>query len=86
MNIPSTYSKERSESNVKISAGLYRVLLGLSIVVSIILVAYCFLSNSLKVPTTIITVAIFAYSLIRSRSDKINIHVKSDVSDKKSNS
>ena len=76
MNVPSKFSKEWTESGIKLSAGLYRVLMVISTIASILLVAYCFISNSLKVATLIVTAIVFIYGIIRSKSDKVNIQAQ----------
>lgn len=77
MNVPTTF---RKESGIKMSPFVCKALLWLSNIASILLVLFCFLANDLKVPTTIITVVILAYGLIRSKSSKIHIHAKEEVS------
>lgn len=77
-NAPKRFAKQWKESGVKVSEGLYHVLIILSCVASAILAAYCFLSNNLKVPTILFTVIIFAYGIWRSKSDKINIAAKQE--------
>jgi len=78
MNVPTRFANEWAESGNKMSAGLYRVLMVSSTIASIILVTYCFISNSLKVATIIITAIIFIYSFMRSKSDKVNIQVQTE--------
>lgn len=75
-NVPTRFAKQWKESGIKISAGMYHFLTILSCIASAILVAYCFLSNDLKVPTLIFTAIIFAYGVLRSKSDKINIQAQ----------
>ena len=76
MNVPTQFSKEWKESGHKMSATMYKVLLWIGNIASVVLVLFCFLSNDLKIPTTIITVAIMVYAVIRSKSDKIKIRAK----------
>lgn len=78
MNVPTKFEKEWRESGIKMSVGLYRFLLVISMVASMILVAYCFLSNSFKIAVVIVTIAIFAYGALRSRSKNVNIHVQNE--------
>ena len=80
MKIPNRYAKEWKESGIKVSGSLYRVLLWLSNIASAILVGYCFLSNNLKVSTIIVTLFIFAYGFIRSKSSAIVIHTQQNIS------
>ncbi|MCR5372579.1 MAG: APC family permease [Solobacterium sp.] len=76
MKVPETYAKQWNESTVKMSPTMYRFLLVIASIASLIIAYYAFSSNSFKVPATIITIAIFAYGYIRSRSDRINIQAK----------
>lgn len=78
MNVPKQFSKEWKESGLKMSPTVYKLLLWLANIASVILVLFCFLSNDLKVPTTIITVAIIIYGFVRSKSGKIKIRAKEE--------
>ena len=78
MNVPEKFSKEWKESGIRMSPAVYKLLLWLANIASVILVAYCFLSNDLKVPTTIITIVIFVYGFVRSKSGKIKIKAKEE--------
>jgi len=76
LNVPTRFSKEWKESGIKISAGLYQVLVILSIVASIVLIVYCFLSNNFKVATTIITAGLFLYGYLRNKFGHIDIQAQ----------
>ena len=78
MNVPKQISKEWKESGLKMSPAVYKLLLWLANIASVVLVLFCFLSNDLKVPTTIITVAIIIYGFVRSKSGKIKIRAKEE--------
>ena len=76
LKVPETYAKEWGESSVKMSPGMYRFLLIAASVASLTIAYYAFSSNNFKIPAIIITIAIFVYGYIRSKSDKINIQAK----------
>ncbi len=78
MKLPETHAEQWKASGIKMSAGMYRFLLWLSIAASIVLVLYCFLSNSMKVATIIVTGIVFAYGYLRSKSSKVKIHVQAE--------
>lgn len=73
MKVPTQYTKEWKESGIKLPGSMYKLLLVLSIIASAILVAYCFISNSMKLVTVIVTLIIFAYGYLRNKFCKIDI-------------
>lgn len=76
MKVPDKYSEEWKASGIKLSAGGYKVLMILSIIASAILVAYCFLSNDMKVATVIVTIAILTYGYLRNKFGHIEIQAQ----------
>ena len=78
LNVPTQFSKEWKESGIKMSPAMYKALLWLGNIASAALVLFCFISNDLKVPTTIITVVTLVYGMIRCKSGKVKIRAKED--------
>ncbi len=82
MKVPERFPEQWAERKVKMSVSLYRLLLVLSCLASVILTAYCFVSNDFKLTVTVITIVIFAYGIIRGKSDKITIRAKEEFKEK----
>lgn len=78
MNVPTRYAKEWQASGVRLPAGVYRALLVLSMIASAILVVYCFLSNSMKWVTAIVTAVIFVYGYLRNKFGRIEIQAQKE--------
>ena len=78
LNVPTRFAKEWKESGIKVSPALYKVLVILSMVSSVILVTYCFLSNGYKVVTLVITAGIFLYGYLRNKYGPIDIQSKKE--------
>ena len=73
-NIPVHFAKEWREAGFKMSLGMYRLLIALSVIASATLALYCFLSNGYKVVTIVITVLLFVYGILRDKSGKVKLH------------
>lgn len=78
LNVPTRFAKQWKESGIKVSPTLYKVLIILSMIASVILVAYCFLSNGYKIVTLVITAGILLYGYLRNKYGPIDIQSKKE--------
>lgn len=72
-NTPERFAKEWKASGVKVTPAMYRFLVVLSVIASLVLAFYCYLSNGYKIVTAVVTIAIFVYGFLRSKSKAVQI-------------
>ena len=78
LSAPERFSAQWKESGVKVSSGLYKLLLILGCIASAILGGYCFLSNDFKLITVILVAVIFVYGLTMNKFGHIRIHAQEE--------
>lgn len=77
MTVPGRFKKEWGESG-GMSVGIYRFLLVLSSIASVILGVFYFISNDLKIAMIVVTAVIFIYGFLCSRFGHITIQAKEE--------
>lgn len=78
LSAPERFADEWKASGVKVSSAVYKLLLILGCMASVVLGGFCFLSNDYKLITVILVAVIVVYGLLMNKFGKIRIHAQEE--------